>query len=131
MATRKPIKPAGQWVSPYFSPAIQSGQFLFLSGAAALDDDWNVMHPGNCGAQSELVMQRIKQTLESAGGSLNDVVKTTTFLMNTKDYPAYNEVRSRYFPKDPPASSTVIVADLVVPGLLVEIEAVAILPEGK
>ena len=128
MATRTPVKPAGISVSPFFSPAIQTGQFLYVSGQAALDDQRNVVGTGDTAQQAEYVMQRIKTIVEAAGASLNDVVKTTTFLTAGADYAAYNSVRSRHFPQDPPASSTVIVAALLHPDLLLEIEAVAVIP---
>ena len=86
------------------------------------------MAPGNCAEQAEHIMQQMKTTLEAAGSSLDDVVKTTTFLTDAGDYASYNYVRSKYFSEDPPASSTVIVAALVVPGLVIEVEAVAMVP---
>ena len=57
-----------------------------------------------------------------------DVVKITCFLTDVANYPAYSKVRSETFPSDPPASSTVVVAGLVRPELLVEVEAVVHLP---
>ena len=102
MGPRKSIKPEGFFTSPFFSPAIQTGQFLFISGGAALDERGNILGPGNCEEQSEYIMQGIQKILEAAGASLNDVVKTTTFLTNAADYPAYNRVRSKYFDQDPP-----------------------------
>lgn len=130
MASRVPIRPEGIHVSPYFSPAIRVGQLLFISGQAATDAEGRVVGPGNCVEQSECVMQRISTILEAAGASLKDVVKTTTFLTSVDDYGAYNYVRSKFFSEDPPASSTVIVAALVRPELLVEVEAVAVIPDG-
>jgi enamine deaminase RidA (YjgF/YER057c/UK114 family) len=59
---------------------------------------------------------------------MQDVVKITAFLTNVADYPAYNKVRSETFPYSPPASSTVIVAGLVRPEFLVEVEAVVHVP---
>ena len=131
MAGRSAIKPKELWTVPYFSPAIRHGQLLFISGTAALDNDWKVIHPGDCEKQSDLVMQRIGIILNEAGATYDDVVKTTTFIVDVKDYPAYNEVRRKYFAKDPPSSSTVVAKDLVVDGLLVEVEAVAVIPDGK
>ena len=127
---RKPIIPSKGRVSPFFSPAVRSGRLLFVSGQAAIDEQGQVVSPGDCAAQSEYVMERLKTVLEAAGAGFDDVLKTTTFLTDAADYSAYNSVRARCFPKDPPASSTLIVAALVVPGLVVEVEAVAELPDG-
>ena len=123
-----PIRPSGIRVSPYFSPAVQSGHLLFISGQAAVDEQGKVVSPGDCGGQTEYIMGRMKAILEAAGAGFEDVVKTTTFLTDVADYAAYNGVRSKYFPQDPPASSTVIVAALVNPQMLVEVEAVAVVP---
>ena len=128
MASRRAVRPQGMRVNPFFSPAIQADQFLFISGQAALDSQGKVVAPGNCAEQAEHIMQQMKTTLEAAGSSLDDVVKTTTFLTDAGDYASYNYVRSKYFSEDPPASSTVIVAALVVPGLVIEVEAVAMVP---
>jgi enamine deaminase RidA (YjgF/YER057c/UK114 family) len=70
-------------------------------------------------------MSNIRSVVEAAGGSMADVIKITCFLTNVADYPAYGKVRVETFPNDPPASSTVIVAGLVRPEFLVEVEAVA------
>ena len=131
MSSRSPVKPAGVAVNPYFSPAVRVGNLLFISGMAGIDDQGNVITPGDCAPQAESIMERMKTTLEAAGAGLTDVVKTTTFLTNVDDYAAYNNVRVKYFPEDPPASSTVIVAALVRPGLVVEVEAVAAIPAGS
>lgn len=127
MATRKAIRPAGVFTSPYFSPAIQAGQFLFLSGCAAIDEERKVVSE-DCTEQAEYIMQVIKKILEAAGASLDDVVKTTTYLTNPADYAAYNAVRARYFPEDPPASTTFVTA-LLRPELLIEVDAVALIPD--
>ena len=66
--------------------------------------------------------------VEAAGSSMAEVVKITTFLTDVNDYAAYGKVRSETFPNSPPASSTVIVAALVRPEFLVEVEAVAHIP---
>ena len=127
---RSPVLPSKGRISPFFSPAVRSGRLLFISGQAAIDEQGQVVSPGDCAAQTEYVMERLRTVLEAAGAGFDDVVKTTTFLTDPADYSAFNGVRSKHFPKDPPASSTVIVAGLVAPGMVVEVEAVAELPEG-
>ena len=64
------------------------------------------------------------RVLAEAGYIMSDVVKLTAFVGSMEEYPNYNELRREYFPKDPPASST-LVTDFIFPGMQVEIEAVA------
>ena len=128
MADRKPIIPPGNRPNPALSPGIQVGDFLFVSGHVGTDATGNLVGPGDCEAQSRQVMSNIRNVVEAAGGSMANVVKITCFLTDVANYPAYGKVRSETFPNDPPASSTVIVAGLVRPELLVEVEAVVHLP---
>ena len=128
MAERKPILPQGLTASPAFSPGVQVGEFLFISGQVSQDNRGNTVGVGDCAAQTRQVMSRIRSIVQAAGASLQDVVKITAFLTNVADYPAYNKVRSETFPHSPPASSTVIVAALVRPEFLVEVEAVVHVP---
>ena len=125
MAERNPIIPQGISPNPSLSPGIQVGDFLFVSGHVAADESGALVGPGDCEAQSRQVMANIRRVVEAAGGSMADVVKITCFLTDVANYPAYSKVRSETFPIEPPASSTVIVAGLVRPELLVEVEAVA------
>ena len=128
MFERKPILPAGLTASPAFAPGIQVGELLFVSGQVAQDNEGNVVASGDCEAQACQVMSRMRTIVEGAGASMQDVVKITTFLTDVADYPAFNKVRSETFPSSPPASSTVIVAGLVRPEFLVEVEAVVLVP---
>ena len=105
-------------VKTTFSPAVQAGPFVFVSGTGAQDTSQD------CRGQTEQVFQYISQVLAEAGYALRDVIRVQAFITKVGDYTAYNEVRRKYFPKDPPASAT-LVADFVRQGLLVEVEAVA------
>ena len=69
-------------------------------------------------------MANIRKVVKAVGGSMDNVIKITCFLTDVDNYPAYSKVRTETFPSNPPASSTVIVAGLVRPELLVEVEAV-------
>jgi 2-aminomuconate deaminase len=74
-------------------------------------------------------MSTMKKILEAAGSNMDNVLKIACFLTDTKDYPAYNKVRAKWFPRNPPASTTVVVKELVRPGLVIEVEAMAFVPE--
>ena len=100
------------------------GDFLFVSGHVAVDSSGNVVGAGDAEAQSRQVMANIREVVSAAGAKMEDVAKITCFITDIAYYPAYSKVRAETWPKDPPASSTVVVAGLVRPEFLVEVEAV-------
>ena len=124
MVQRKPIIPPGASPNPALSPGIQVGDTLYVSGQVAVDTSGNIVGEGDCEAQARQVMANIRAVVKAVGGSMDNVVKITCFLTDVANYPAYGKVRAETFPSNPPASSTVIVAGLVRPELLVEVEAV-------
>jgi len=128
MPERTAINPAGIAPNPALSPGVRVGDFLFVSGNVGVDSSGNLVGPGDCEAQSRQVMANIRTIVEAAGGNMQDVVKITCFLTDVNNYPAYGKVRSETWPSSPPASSTVIVAGLVRPEYLVEVEAVVRMP---
>ena len=124
MPERKPIIPPGASPNPALSPGIQVGDTLYVSGHVAVDASGNLVGEGDCEAQTRQVFTNIQAVVKAVGGSMDNVVKITCFLTDVANYPAYSKVRAEIFPSNPPASSTVIVAGLVRPELLVEVEAV-------
>jgi enamine deaminase RidA (YjgF/YER057c/UK114 family) len=130
MTQRTPIRPQGAAPNPALSPGIRAGDFLFISGNVANDGSGNLVGEGNCEAQTRQVMANIRAIAAAGGAAMQDVVKITCFLTAVADYAAYGRVRSETFPNDPPASSTVIVAGLIRPEYLVEVEAVVYIPRG-
>ena len=128
MAERKTIVPAGIRSNPAFSPGVVVGDLLFVSGQVAQDEEGNPFGVGDAEAQTRRIMARIAGVVDAAGGSMDDVVKTTTYLTDIAYYPGFSKVRAETFPEDPPASTTVVVAGLVLPEYLVEIEAIVRLP---
>ena len=101
-----------------FSPAVKAGPFVYVSGAAPFDGTKD-MH-----GQATEVFEYISRVLAEVKYSLSDIVKVLAFISRSEDYAAYNSVRRGYFPKDPPASTTVV-ASLALPEWLVEVEVVA------
>lgn len=86
---------------------------------------------GPIAAQSWFIMEQLKRTVEDAGGTLADIVNLTQYFLDLRDFPIYNRVRGTYFP-NPPASTVVRVAELLpTPDSLVEVQAVAYIPEGR
>lgn len=112
-------KPAG----PY-SPGLRSNGWVFLSGQIPADPETGQLVTGDVQAQCARVLENLELVLDAAGLTLADVVKTTVFLKNMGDFAAMNETYGRYFPKTPPARTTVEVARLPR-DVLIEIEAIA------
>jgi len=112
---------------PFLSPGTRAGDYVFVSGQVGAQDDQGKTLTG-IEAQTKQVLELVKRVLETTGASLNDVVKATVFLTNAEDFAAMNKVYSTYFPKDPPARSTIIVKALAKPEYIVEIECIAYRP---
>jgi len=111
-------------VGPY-SQAVRAGDWLFVSGQIALDPVTGELVNENAAAQAARVLENIGAILRAAGMDYADVVKTTIFLTDLRDFAAVNEVYARYFSERPPARSTVQVSALPK-GARVEIEAIAV-----
>jgi 2-iminobutanoate/2-iminopropanoate deaminase len=111
-------------IGPY-SQAIVSGTLVFASGQIALDPASGQLVEGDVRAQTRQSLHNLAAVLEAAGSSLGQVVKTTVFLVAMADFTAMNEVYGEFFASDPPARSTVAVAELPK-NARVEIEAVAL-----
>jgi 2-iminobutanoate/2-iminopropanoate deaminase len=111
-------------IGPY-SQAIAAGNFVFCSGQVALEPASSVLVEGDVRAQTRRALENLSGVLNAAGSSLAQVVKTTVFLVSMSDFAAMNEVYAEFFPGDPPARSTIAVAELPK-GARVEIEAIAL-----
>ncbi len=98
-------------IGPY-SAALRAGQLLFVSGQVPLDPDTGMMVEGDIGTQTRRVLQNIGALLESAGLSLQHVVRTTVFLADMNDFAAMNESYRTFFAEPYPARSTVQAARL-------------------
>jgi len=110
-------------VGPY-SLGIRSGDFLFLSGQLGLEPQTGEFAPGGIEEQTKQALMNIQNVLKDNGADLSDVVKTSVFLADIKDFPKMNAVYATFFENDPPARSTVQVGALPKLGL-VEIEVIA------
>jgi len=111
-------------IGPY-SQAIATGNFVFCSGQVPLEPASGALVEGDVRAQTRRALENLSGVLNAAGSSLAQVVKTTVFLVTMSDFAAMNEVYAEFFPGDPPARSTIAVADLPK-GARVEIEAIAL-----
>lgn len=114
-------------VGPY-SQAVKAGQYLFTAGQIPLDPATGELVEPDIQAQTRRSLLNLQGILEAAGTNLDQVVKTTVFLQDMGYFAAFNEVYGQFFGNQPQARSTVEVGQLPL-GALVEIEAVALLPE--
>ncbi len=114
-------------VGPY-SPAVEAGGLIYLSGTLAQDDSGALIGAGDVAAQTQRVIDRMRALLTAAGSALDQVVAVTVYLKNAGDFQRMNEVYRTFWAKDPPTRTTVL-AEFVVPGALVEISMIAV-PAG-
>ncbi|MEA3308433.1 MAG: RidA family protein [Chloroflexota bacterium] len=112
-------------VGPY-SQAIQTGQLVFTAGQLGLDPVTGKFAGTDVTAQTEQAMQNLQAVLQAAGSDVEQIVKTTIYVVDLADFKTVNTIYGKFFSQAPPARSTVQVAALPLGGL-VEIEAIAIL----
>ena len=105
------------------------GRTIYISGQIAFDNDGKVVGVGDFRAQTIRVFENLKAALAASGATFDHVVKVTTFITDMKNAPILREIRTNYFGKNPPAGTLVQVSGLVVPELMIEIEAVAVVAE--
>jgi enamine deaminase RidA (YjgF/YER057c/UK114 family) len=104
---------------------VEGRRCIFISGQLARDRQGNVVGPGDMRAQIRQVGENIKAALEAAGASLNDLVKTTTYVTDIEEFFKHVDVRMEYFGALP-TSTTVEVRRLAHPDFVVEVEAIAV-----
>jgi 2-iminobutanoate/2-iminopropanoate deaminase len=112
-------------LGPY-SQAIVANGFVFCSGTVGVDPATGTPGDG-IEAQTELALRNLDAILTAAGASLSTLVKTTIFYSNVEDFAAINAIYAHFMPDPPPARSAP--ANVVLPrGLLISIDAIAMLP---
>jgi enamine deaminase RidA (YjgF/YER057c/UK114 family) len=109
---------------PGMSQAVRAGGWVTVSGQVALKDG-KVVGVGDAAAQARQCFANIAASLEAAGSAMGEVVSLRCFLTAKSAYGGYAEVKNALFAENPPASTAVIVSELLLPDLMMEIEAVA------
>jgi 2-iminobutanoate/2-iminopropanoate deaminase len=114
---------------PRYSQGIltEGGKLLFVAGQTASDQSGKVVGKGDIKAQTQQVFANLKAVLEEAGGTLDDLVMTTTYIVDREYREGYNEVRRGIYKKDSPTSTLVIVTGLADPDYLIEIAGIAVI----
>ena len=116
---------APQAIGPY-SQAVRVGDWLFLSGQIGLDPASGELTAGGVLAETRQVLENLRAVLTAAGAALDDVVRTTIYLVDLADFSRVNEIYTGFFRAPYPARATVGVAALPR-GARVEIDAVAMI----
>ena len=129
MGKREIVNPGFPGFSRYtFSPGVvKEGKMLFISGITATDDHGNIVGKGDIVTQTRVIFERMGKILEAAGATFDDVVKTVDYITTTENYRTTAEIRREFFKKEFPAATGVIVAGLLRPDALIEIDAVAVI----
>ena len=128
---RERVDPGWSWTRKFnFWVGWKMGDTVQLSGLVAFDSEGGVVGKDDVYAQSIKTFQNIEEALAGAGAKMKDVVKITTYLTDMAGYPEFSRARAETFPDGVPASSTVVSPALILPELLVEIEAMAIIGSG-
>ena len=122
---KKPIETSTKVAGAPYSPGIDTGSTLYVSGQVPIDPKTGKLVPGGIKEQTEQVIANLKDVLQTAGLSLHHVVKSTVFMTDLAEFGAMNEVYAKHVPAPHPARSTIQVAGLPL-GAKVEIEVIAV-----
>jgi 2-iminobutanoate/2-iminopropanoate deaminase len=119
--------------SPGYSQAVEiqpGARIIYVAGQVALDRTGKLVGEGDFRAQAAQTFENVQAALQASGASFDHVVKLNTYFLDMSQLPTFREVRDKYINiQTPPASTAVKVAGLFREGLLLEVEAVAVVPE--
>ena len=128
--SKKVIQPKGlNDPRPRYSQGIvaKPGRLLFIAGQTASDQDGNVVGKGDIEAQTHQVFRNLAAVLKEAGGSLDNLVMTTTYITDITHREGYNRVRTQYYKKTSPTSTLVVIKGLAREEYMIEIAGIAVL----
>ena len=114
----------------HFSDAVIAGRTLYVSGLVATNEAGEVIGAGDVVEQTRQIFRNLKSILDAAGAKPADVAKVTIFMRDVAQRPLINPIRQEFFGTHRPASTLVEISRLVRDDLLLEIEAVAQLPDA-
>jgi len=127
---RKFLNPEGMAIPPsnIYHHVVKVGNTVYIAGQLARDLEGRAMYPGDAEAQTRQAWVNLEIAVKAAGGALTDIVKTNTYVVGAENLPKVRAGRLAVQPPERrPTSTTVVVAGLADPDLLVEVEAIAVL----
>ena len=123
---RQRVSSGTEWESEVgYSRAVRVGDEIQVSGTTATDEDGDLVGAGDPYAQAKQAIANVETALEEAGGSLDDVIRTRTYVTDIEQWEEIGKAHGEAFGEARPATSMVEVQRLIDPEMLVEIEAVA------
>ena len=105
------------------------GRLVFISGMVARRADGTMAGIGDIAAQTRQVCENLKAAVEAAGGTLDDICRVDVYIRNMEQFAAIHQVRAEYFKEPLPASTMVEVTKMTSPDALIEISAIAVVPD--
>jgi enamine deaminase RidA (YjgF/YER057c/UK114 family) len=124
------FNPPGIAASPgnMYNHVVKVGNTVYIAGQVSRGLDGQTVHKGDAAAQIRQVWANLELAVQSAGGSLKDIVKTTTYVVGAENLAKIRPARQEILPAEGrPTSTTILVAGLADPDLLVEVEAIAVI----
>jgi len=106
------------------------GKLVFISGMTARRADGSIAGIGDIEAQTEQVCENLKAAVEAAGGNMDDIVRVDVYVRNMEHFDQIHKVRREYFKAPAPASTMVEICKMTSPDYLIEINAIAVIPDA-
>jgi 2-iminobutanoate/2-iminopropanoate deaminase len=106
------------------------GKLVFISGMTARKADGSIAGIGDIEAQTRQVCENIKAAVEAAGGNMDDIVRVDVYVRNMEHFDKIHKVRREYFKAPAPASTMVEICKMTSPDYLIEINAIAVIPDA-
>ena len=107
---------------------VSGGRTIYVAGQVAFDKSGSVVGKGDFAVQTTQVFENLKSALAAVGATFDNVVKVNTYVTDMSQIQALQEIRGKYYGKNAPASTLVEIGRLAHPDLMIEIEAIAVLP---
>ncbi len=109
----------------------EGARVLYVAGQTPLDEEGNLVCPGDPEGQARQCYRNIERVVAAAGGRMADTAKIQVFVTSLDYRAAVGKVRAEFFPAEPPVSTFLVVSSLAEPGFLVEVEAIVPLPDAR
>ena len=129
MARREYLKPDARQRERAYSPAVKitGGTTIYMAGQTGYPDERGEVHPGDFDSQVRIAFERMRKTLQAAGGALDNIVTMTVFVTDMANGTRFTQLRREFFQEDRyPASALIGIKELARPEMMIEIQAIAV-----